>query len=60
MTKPLVRQQFVQIQDPERDKQKKTQLFFLSKPWSLISRCGLLPELRSWMQHWWERHCLPE
>ena len=28
MTKPLVRQQFVQIQDPERDKQKKLNFSF--------------------------------
>jgi len=34
MTKSLVRQSFIQVQRPERDKQKKTktpQLFFLTK-----------------------------
>jgi len=31
MTKPLVRQSFIQVQDPKRDKQnkQKLQLFFL-------------------------------
>jgi len=36
MTKPLVRQSFIQVQDPERDKQKNknSKLFFLTPPCS--------------------------
>jgi len=38
MTKPLVRQSFIQVQDPQRDKQtnknKNSQLFFLTPPCS--------------------------